>query len=144
MNKANNFVPEGYHSVTPYLAIRDADKLVEFLQKVFDAKEHRLWRREDGSFMHGEFRIGDSLVMIGDVQDNHGSFPGMLYVYVQDVDVTFNKAIQEGAKALEEPSQQDYGDRRAAFEDLAGNQWWIATHVEDVPDEEVKRNKDIN
>jgi uncharacterized glyoxalase superfamily protein PhnB len=111
----------------PYLAIREADQLVGFIKEVFDAKEHRLWRWEDGSFMHGEFRIGDSLVMIGDVQDRFEPFPAMMYVYVPDVDQTYLKAIERGAESEEEPADQDYGDRQAAFSDPSGNKWYIAS-----------------
>lgn len=117
---------EGYSTVTPYLAIREADKLVEFLVEVFDAEEHRLIRGEDGSFMHGEFRIGNSLVMIGDVQDRYDPFPGMLYVYVPDVDETYRQALEHGATSVEKPANQDYGDRRAAFTDPSGNRWYVA------------------
>lgn len=121
-----SYKPEGYSNITPYLAIREADKLVEFLADVLNAEEHRVMRREDGSFMHGEFRIGDSLVMIGDVQDRYPPFPGMLYVYVPDVDKTYRKALEHGATSVEEPADQDYGDRRAAFTDPTGNRWYVA------------------
>lgn len=120
------YKPDGYSTVTPYLAIKNADTLVDFLSEIFDAEEHRVMRREGGSFMHGEYRIGDSLIMIGEVQDRHDPFPGMLYVYVPDVDKTYNKALQKGAVSAEEPADQDYGDRRAAFSDPAGNTWYIA------------------
>ncbi len=126
---AKSYQPEGYHTITPYLAIRNADKLVEFLKSVFEAEEHRLWRWEDGTFMHGEFRIGDSLVMIGDVQDRFDPFQGMMYVYIPDVDAVYHKAMAAGALSIEEPSDQDYGDRRAAFEDPAGNQWFVASKI---------------
>lgn len=122
----STFKPEGYRTVTPYLAIRNAEELVHFLKRVLNAEEHRLMRWEDGSFMHGEFRIGDSLVMIGDVKDQHDPFPGMLYVYVPNVDQTYQKALKEGGSSIEEPADQDYGDRRAAFADPVGNKWYIA------------------
>jgi len=127
MARKNSYKPDGYHNVTPYLAIKNADQLVNFLKKVFDAEEHRIWHREDGSFMHGEFRIGDSLIMVGDVQDKYDPFPGMLYVYVPDADETYKKALQEGGATVEKPADQDYGDRRAAFSDPAGNKWYVAT-----------------
>lgn len=126
-SKNNSYKPEGYHNITPYLAIRNADDLAEFIKTVFGADEHRLMRREDGSFMHGEFRIGDSLIMIGDVQQRYDPFPGMLYLYVSDTDEIYKKAINEGATSLEEPADQEYGDRRAAFTDPAGNKWYVAT-----------------
>lgn len=126
---SNSYKPKGYSTITPYLAIKNAGQLVGFLKKVFNAEEHRLMRGEDGSFMHGEFRIGDSLVMIGDVQGRHDPFPGMLYVYIPDVDKTYKKAIEEGATSIEEPENQDYGDRRAAFADPSGNSWYIASQI---------------
>lgn len=129
-----DYKPEGYATVTPYLAIRQADELVGFLKKVFDAKEHRLMRGEDGSIMHGEIRIGDSLVMIGDVQDRYEPFPGMLKVYVPDVDETYKKALEKGATSVEEPADRDYGDRRAAFSDPSGNRWYIASKLETESD----------
>lgn len=92
-----------------------------------ETTEHRLWREEDGSFVHGEFHIGDSMIMIGDVKDRFDPFPGMLYVYVPDVDVTYKKAMSEGATSVEEPADQEYGDRRAAFSDPAGNKWYVAS-----------------
>lgn len=127
---SNDFKPKGYSTITPYLAIKNADRLVGFLKKVFNAEEHRIMRGEDGSFMHGEFRIGDSLLMIGDVQDRYDPFPGMLYVYIPDVDETYNKALAEGATSVEEPETQDYGDRRAAFSDPSGNRWYIASQLD--------------
>lgn len=125
----NAYKPEEYSNVIPYLAIQKADNLVGFIRGVFDAEEHRLWRWEDGSFMHGEFRIGDSLIMIGDVQDRFDPFPGMLYVYVPDVDQTYRKAIELGAESVEKPADQDYGDRRAAFSDPTGNKWYVASRI---------------
>lgn len=125
-SSGGSYKPEGYATVTPYLAIREAEKLVEFLAEIFDAEEHRVMRREDGSFMHGEFRIGDSMVMIGDVQDRYPPFPGMLHVYVSDVDETYRQALEHGATSVEKPSDQDYGERRAAFTDPSGNRWYVA------------------
>jgi PhnB protein len=127
--RPGSFKPEGYYTVTPYLAIKDADRLVEFIRNVFDAEEHKLWRHPDGTFMHGEFRIGDSLVMVGDVRDRHDPFPGMMYLYIPDVDSVYQKALAEGAASIEEPADQDYGDRRAAFQDPAGNRWYVAACI---------------
>lgn len=122
------YKPEGYSTVTPYLAINNAEALVVFLKKVFEAEEHRLIRRDDGSIMHSEYRIGDSIIMIGDVQNRLEPSRGMLKVYVPDVDETYKKALQAGASSAEEPADQDYGDRRAAFSDPAGNTWYVATN----------------
>jgi len=132
---SNSYKPKGYSTITPYLAIKNADQLVGFLKKVFNAEEHRLMRGDDGSFMHGEFRIGDSLLMIGDVQGRHDPFPGMLYVYIPDVDKTYKEALEEGATSIEEPENQDYGDRRAAFTDPSGNRWYIASKIDNQSDE---------
>lgn len=124
---ASSYKPEDYATITPYLAVQNAEKLVDFLKEVFHAEDHRLMRSENGAFMHGEFRIGDSLIMIGDVRDQYDPFPGMLYIYVPDVDLTYKKALEEGASSVEEPGDQDYGDRRAAFSDPSGNKWYIAS-----------------
>lgn len=126
-DSSGNYKPKGYSTITPYLAIQNADQLVEFLKRVFNAEEHRVMHSEDGSFRHGEFLIGDSLIMIGDVQNRYNPFAGMLYVYIPDVDETYKKALEEGATSIEEPAGQDYGDYRAAFSDPTGNRWYIAS-----------------
>ena len=121
------YKPKGYHDVTAYLVVADAESTIEFAQKVFDAVV--VERMEDhGKIMHAEFQIGDTIVMIGNGREGGTFFPTMLYVYVEDTDETYKRAIDAGAKSIMEPNDKFYGDRNAAVEDSCGNQWWIATH----------------
>jgi PhnB protein len=131
--------PAGYHSVSPYLATFGVAKLIEFLEHVFDATVTEKMSRPDGGIQHCEIRIGDSIVMMGEPADPASARPSSLYVYVPDVDATYRRAIERGAKSEREPANQFYGDRGAAFIDASGNRWWIATHVEDVSPDELQR-----
>ena len=134
---AVNFMPQGYHTITPYLAVNGAATLFEFLKRTFDAQEKEMMKRPDGTIGHAEVTIGDSVVMLGEAS---GDFKAMLYVYVRDADATYRRALQAGGKSLREPATQFYGDRHGAVTDPVGNAWWIATHVEDVsPDEMMRR-----
>ena len=135
-------VPDGYHTVSPYFAVKDAHGLVDFLKRAFDASVE-IHSMPDGSILNAQVQVGDSMVLIGQVpKDRPDSelMPAMLYMYVPDVDAVYKKAIEAGGESMYEPADQFYGDRRAAVKDLAGNQWWIATHKEEVSSEEmVKR-----
>ncbi len=137
-----NFKPEGYHTVTPYLVVGDANKLLTFLEAAFDAKEMEKMCDGAGDILHAEVKIGDSMVMLGGKKDAPKSNV-MLYLYVKDTDAVYHKAVAAGGISILAPMNQFYGDRNAAVEDAFGNQWWIATRVEDVPFEELqKRAKD--
>jgi len=133
-------IPDGYHTVTPYLVVPNVANLIDFLRRAFDAKE--IGRFEDpksGRLMHAEIRIGDSAVMMGEPSPEYPAMPAMLHLYVADVDATYRGAIQAGAVSLREPADQFYGDRSGGVTDPAGNQWWMSTHVEDVSPEEMRR-----
>jgi len=131
-------IPDGYHSVTPYLVVQGAAKLLDFLKQAFAAQElHRPMLRPDGTIMHAEVRVGDSVVMMGEPMGEHTPMPGSLYLYVPDVDAVYKRALQAGATSLTEPADQFYGDRSAGVTDPVGNRWWIATHKEDVAPEEI-------
>jgi uncharacterized glyoxalase superfamily protein PhnB len=132
-------IPDGYHSVTPYLAVEGAEKLVEFAKRAFDAEVHECMRRPDGTIHHAEIKIGDSIVMLADAFGPWKPRPSTLYLYVLDTDATYQRAIQAGATSMMEPADQFYGDRNAGVQDPSGNYWWIATHIEDVSPEELKR-----
>ena len=95
--------------------------------------------RPDGTIMHAEVRIGDSRVMMGEPMGSCQPMFGSLYLYVHDVDAVYKRALQAGATSTSEPADQFYGDRSASIKDPVGNQWWIATHKEDVPPEEIAR-----
>jgi uncharacterized glyoxalase superfamily protein PhnB len=132
-------IPDGYHTVTPYLTVQGAAKLIDFLKQAFGAEETERLLRPDGTIGHAEARIGDSVVMLGDATPEFTPMPAMLHLYVTDVDAVYKRALQAGATSLREPADQFYGDRSAGVKDACGNQWWIATHKEDVPPEELKR-----
>ena len=132
-------VPDGYHTVTPYLVANDAQKLIEFAARAFDAKVGEEMKREDGTIMHAELQIGDSRIMLGQASEQHKAMPCALYLYVPDTDATYRKALAAGAVSTMEPANQFYGDRNAGVRDQNGNTWWIGTHIEDVSPEELKK-----
>ena len=132
-------IPDGYQAVIPYLVVQDVAGLVDFLVRVFDGKEGHRSMRPDGTIMHTEVRIGDSVVMMGGANDQWKPMPSSLYVYVPDTDAAYRRAIAAGATSLMEPADQFYGDRNAGVKDPAGNFWWIGTHIEDVPPEELEK-----
>lgn len=135
-------IPDGFHTVTPYLVVQGVDKLIDFLKRAFGAKERFRHQRPDGTTGHAEVTIGDSIVMMGEAGDPSKAMPAMIYLYVNRVDETYRQAIQAGAKSLMEPADMFYGDRSGAVIDPFGIQWWMATHTEDVsPDEVVRRAK---
>ena len=136
---AVNPIPKGFHSVTPYLVVREVTKLLDFLKQVFKAQEIMRMPAPDGIIMHAEVRIGDSPIMMGEAQGEHKPMPGSIYVYVDDTDATYQRVLQAGATSLMEPADQFYGDRGASVVDPVGNHWWIATHIEDLPPEELAR-----
>jgi PhnB protein len=132
-------IPEGYHSVTPYLVVKGAAKVLDFVKATFDAQETMRMPGPEGTIGHAEFRIGDSNVMIADGNEMHPPMPTMLYVYVENVDETYKRALAAGGVSEREPANQFYGDRTATVRDSAGNKWGIGTHVEDVPPDELER-----
>jgi PhnB protein len=132
-------VPDGYHTVTPYLIVPGAAQLIDFLKQVFDAEEIVRMARSDGRIMHAEVRIGDSMIMLGDAAEEAHARLGMIHLYVPDADAAYRRALASGATSLQEPKDQFYGDRSGAVADPLGNHWWIATHVEDVAPEELAR-----
>ena len=125
-----HYIPEGYHTVTPYLVVTDVSGLVDFLQEAFAAEEIERMHRPDGSVMHAEVRIGDSVVMMGETTGDNAPFPAMLYLYLEDADAAYRRALQAGAISLQEPVDESYGDRVAAVQDAYSNQWWMATRME--------------
>jgi PhnB protein len=132
-------IPEGYHTIIPYLVVQGAAQLIDFLKQAFGAEEILRMARPDGTIMHAEIKIGDSRVMIGEAQGEFTPMPAMLHLYVEDTDTVYRRALQAGATSLREPEGQFYGDRIGGVRDSFGNQWWIATHIEDVSTEEMAR-----
>ncbi len=132
-------IPEGLHTVTPYLVVSGVARLIDFLKQAFDATEMHRSTRPDGTVMHAQVKIGDSPIMMGEVW---GEFPpkaASLYLYVPDTDVVYKRALAAGAVSIMEPMDMFYGDRNGGVKDFAGNEWWIATHIEDVPPAELER-----
>lgn len=130
MSKAQN--PFGLHTVTPYLMVDDAPKVIEFIKSVFKAEiRGDISYRDDGNVQHVELKVGDSIIMLG------GSLPDFpanqvgLYVYVEDCDLTYTKALDEGATKVMEPTNFPHGDRYGSVKDMAGNMWHIVSHIGD-------------
>lgn len=137
--KKPNPIPAGYHSVTPALSVKNAAELIGFMEEVLDAKRTEFLTHPDGTIMHAEVRIGDSRVMIGEACDERGPMPGSLFLYLEDCDAFFNRAVEAGATAIMEPTDMFWGDRYSCVQDRWGNQWSFATHIEDVAKDEIDR-----
>lgn len=136
-------IPEGYHTVTPYLLVQGAEKLINFMKNAFEAKETERYSMPDGYIGHAEVRIGDSVIMVADAQgDEYKPMAAGIHLYVEDCDVTYKRAIGAGATSVREPQDQFYGDRSAGVNDQFGNKWWIATHKEDMSKEEIIKRMD--
>lgn len=132
--------PDGYPAVSPYLIVPGVARLIEFLQSVFDAREQHRFDRPDGTVMHAEVRIAGQPVLMGEPTPEWPPMPGSLYVYVEDCDAVYRRALEAGGESVMEPATMPHaGDRYGGVRDPSGNVWWIATHVEDVSAEEMKR-----
>jgi uncharacterized glyoxalase superfamily protein PhnB len=146
-------IPDGYHTLTPALTVKDGAKVIEFYKHAFGAKEVMRMLGPDGkTLMHAEIKIGDSTFMLGDEQPGMGCQApttvggptSSLYVYVPDVDAAFKQAVGAGAKVIMPVTDMFWGDRYGQVEDPAGHRWGLATHKEDVPPEEMqKRQKEF-
>lgn len=124
-----SYIREGFRAITPYLHGPREAGLMDFLKRAFGAEEHGRYLRPDGSLMHGEVRIGDSIVEMADVpEDFVGPGATMLHLYVEDVDAVYKRALEAGAVSLYAPDEKPYGDREAGITDPVGNQWFIGTH----------------
>jgi PhnB protein len=138
-------IPEGYHTVTPYLAVEDATEAIEYYTKAFDAKERVRMETPDGKVGHAELEIGDSIVMLSDPFPQASTKPPnelggtsvSVFMYVEDVDAVVKQAVDAGAIVTMEVADQFWGDRFGSVKDPFGHLWSIATHVEDVPPEEM-------
>lgn len=124
-----NWKPDNYPSVSPYLVVHGAEGVIDFCKTLFGAEELRRYTRADGTIMHAEVRVDDSVIMIADATAEWGARPGLLHVYVPDVDDVYHRALDLGATSVQEPAQKDDPDRRAGVTDKAGNSWWFGTQV---------------
>ena len=132
-------IPDGYQTVTPYLTVADAEAQIKFLKQAFGAEETFRHTDDKGKVWHAEVRLGTSMVMIGQARDQWTPRPAGFYLYVEDVDAVYKRAVAAGGKPMREPTNEAYGDRSGGVEDSQGNQWWVGTHVEDVSPEEIQR-----
>lgn len=142
-----NPIPEGYHSVTPYLSIKGAAAAIDYYKKVFGATELFRMAGPDGKIGHAEIKIGNSPIMLADEYPEMefvspqtlGGSPIGLMIYVDDVDTMFKNAISGGGKEIKPLQDQFYGDRSGTLRDPFGHVWTVATHVEDIAPEEMER-----
>lgn len=128
MKTNTNYIPEGFHTVTPYLVGSGTARLMEFLKQAFDAQETFRMARPDGTIGHASMRIGDSMVEMADPMESGKAMPSALHLYVPNADELYRRAINAGAKSLHEPRDMDYGDHEGSIQDPSGNDWYIATH----------------
>jgi PhnB protein len=143
-------VPEGYSTLTPYLAVEDASAAIDFYQRAFGAKERARMAGPGGSVMHAELEIGDSVVRLSDPFPQASTKPPKelggtsvsIMTYVEDTDALYKQAIDAGATSLMEPDDMFWGDRFSSVQDPFGHSWTIATHVEDVSPEEMQKRSE--
>jgi len=146
-NKAQA-IPKGYHTVTPSLFVVGAAKAIEFYKKALGAEELMRFPGPDGAIMHAEIKIGDSIVMLADEMPEQGGrgpksiggTPVSFFVYRENVDAEWKRALDAGAKVLVPLADQFWGDRTGCLEDPFGHQWWLAQHLQDLTPEEIQKN----
>ena len=132
-------IPEGYHTVSPYLAVDDAERAIEYYTKAFGAKELVRMDAPGGMIGHAELQIGSSVLMLASGGELWPATSALTCLYVEDCDAVFNRAVEAGAKVLEPLSDKFYGDRAGSVVDPFGQRWSIMTHKEDVSPEEMER-----
>ncbi|HEY1251336.1 MAG TPA: VOC family protein [Thermoanaerobaculia bacterium] len=143
-------IPEGYHRVTPYLIVKGAADAIEYYKAVFGANELMRFPGPDGKIGHAEIKIGDTTIMLADEvpEMGHksprtlGGTPISLLIYVESVDRTVDRAVAAGAKLVRPVEDQFYGDRTGGIVDPFGHEWYVATHVEDVAPEELRKRSE--
>ena len=143
-------VPDGYHTLTPFLTVRDAARAIEFYKQAFGAEERGVAKDPDGKVMHAELKIGDSIIMLSDEYPDFGSLSpqsiggsGMgLHIYLDGVDAAFDRAVKAGAHVEMPVMDQFWGDRYGKLRDPFGHKWSIGTHIKDLSQEEIKQGMD--
>ena len=130
-------IPSGYPRVMPYLVVDDPERLLDFSVQAFEAEVIERMEAPDGSVQHAEIRIDDSVVMMGPSRPEFGAMPTMLYVYVENCDEDYARALDAGAESHQEPADMPYGDRTAAVKGPCGNYWYLATRKEKLTPEEI-------
>ena len=150
MAKAVKPVPEGYHTVTPYLVVKDAKRALEYYRKAFGAETKMSMPTPDGRIMHAEVRIGDSMIFVSDElldmapkikapESTGGTVTGSIFLYVPDVDVVFKRAVDAGASVIMPVTDMFWGDRAGQVSDPFGHRWWLATHKQDLTPEQIRQ-----
>jgi len=139
------YKPDGMRSVQPYLLVERVSRLIAFVEAVFGGELRMKLDRPDGTVMHAEIALGDSVVMAGEPMEPYGAMPGSLYVYVPDCDAVYRKALENGAESIMVPTDMKHaGERYGGVRDETGNVWWIATHREDLtPEEQARRIEEM-
>jgi PhnB protein len=135
-------IPPGFHTITPYLMAKDATRLIDFLKTALDAEVKHLSKAPDGLLLHATLQIGNSMLMLTDARPQWPAQPTGIYLYVPDVDESYQRAIKAGAESINEPRNEFYGDRMGGVKDPSGNSWWIATHIEDVSEGEMQQRRE--
>jgi len=133
----------GFSTVTPYLILTGAPKFIDFVKTAFDATERRRHLDDAGNIKHAEVQVGESIIWLAEALPAWPAMPTGLLIYVDDADATYQRALSAGATSIMPPSDQFYGDRMGGVTDMCGNQWWIATHIEDVSEEELERRSKL-
>jgi PhnB protein len=150
MAKKAQAIPKGFHTVTPSIVVAGAAKALDFYKQAFGAEELSRFPGPDGTIMHAEIRIGDSVIMMGDEMPEQGGrgpksiggTPVSFFVYGDNVDAAWKRAVDAGAKEIMPLADQFWGDRTGCLEDPFGHKWWLAQHIQDLTPEELQRNAD--
>lgn len=125
---SKTFKPNGYNAVSPYFIVKGAQQFIDFLKTIFDAQELRRFDNADGTIMHAEIKIDDSVIMLGDASEKWPPVPVVMHVYVANVDETFQKAVDAGCEVMEKPATREGDpDKRGTFKDFWGNMWSLGT-----------------
>jgi PhnB protein len=151
MARSTQAIPKGYHTVTPSLFVAGAAKAIDFYKKALGAEEVSRFPGPDGKLMHAEIRIGDSTIMLGDEMPEHGGkgpksyggSPVSFFVYQENVDAAWKRAIDAGGKQIQPLEDQFWGDRAGCFTDPFGHNWWLAQHIKDLTPEELKKAAEL-
>jgi PhnB protein len=150
MAKSSQAIPQGFHTVTPSIVVAGAAKALDFYKKAFGAEELSRFPGPDGSIMHAEFKIGDSVIMLGDEMPDMGSrgpkliggSPVSFFVYGENVDAAWKRAVDAGATVVMPLADQFWGDRTGCLEDPFGHKWWLAQRTQELTPEELRQAAD--
>ena len=148
MAQKTQAIPKGFHTITPSLFVAGAAKAIDFYKKAFGAEERMRFPAPDGSIMYAELKIGDSTIMLGDEMPDQGGrgpktiggTPVSFFLYRENVDAEWKKAINAGAREIVPLADQFWGDRAGCIEDPFGHQWWLAQHMQDLTEDELRKN----